>query len=678
MLPPPESLDAGFRLGLLICFLFGAVCSLPSVWKTFFKEDKNGLPLGGAYLKAGEYGETELNTTWSVFKEPLNSWTSLAYSVFGIAICYVGYVDYYAPPADASNRMTADAGFSMMIGSFCFYLGISSFLFHASHTEIWRKADAGMTSGICIPLAVFAIWDRVRLPGIHSYIMMSLCSFLLFTLTHGYVPYGSSDYLLPGMILVLWTLELVPRFGGVLHDDQYLYWLRCLFAVLGGALLRAIDIKRKDPKVKNILLGVFFTLLALFGFLVGFVDDVTLCALVAGIVTVVNPARGHIFWHIASAYALYIWWYMLRIRPGDPDTPYHSDNVLVNLLLFIALKNGFRRLVMNIPSNYMSPDYQDRVRLMAEHAVFAVWGYYTVVEQPTVFHSWMFNPILCWFKPVFPSSAFMVYYTAKVAAHVEDVLYLWCTGSTFTKHAPLVNGPPGGSATSPTHTLTASLGISGLLPSPALRTPSDSEEDPMRSKSTVPAMSSRAERAEGEHMRSFHHNIAAMMAVVSLFAGKYRVLCLIDVYTCGSLVLPILNLLICKTCILTVPVVHFQLRLRQDRVAGGAVPRHVRRTPRLLQARRAAGLAQSAGAGAAGDHRHVPLLARMVLLHADLDDHLLRVQEHDRRRALHTRRLHVVRRARTRAVPALSAGAAGPERCVDCAYGACAVPSAHG
>ena len=92
---------------------------------------------------------------------------------------------------------------------------------------------------------------------------------------------------------------------------------------------------------------------------------------------------------------------------------------LINLLLFIALKNGFRRLVMNIPSNYMSPDYQDRVRLMAEHAVFAVWGYYTVVEQPTVFHSWMFNPILCWFKPVFPSSAFMVYYTAKVAAHAH-------------------------------------------------------------------------------------------------------------------------------------------------------------------------------------------------------------------------------------------------------------------
>ena len=531
MLAPPESLNAGFRLGLILCFVFGCVCSIPSVWEYFFKKDKDGLPMGGAYLKAGEYGETELNTSWSVFKEPLNSWTSLAYSVFGVAICYVGYVDYYALPAYAENRMTLDAGFSMMIGSFCFYLGISSFLFHASHTEIWRKADAGMTSGICIPLAVFAIWDRVRLPGIDSYVMMSMCSFLLFTLTHGFVPYGSSDILLPGMILILWTLELLPRFGGAIHDDQYIYWLRCLFAVLGGALLRAIDIKRKAPRAKNGLLGVFFVLLALFGFLVGFTDDVTLCALLAGVVTVLNPARGHVFWHIASAYALYIWWYMLRIRPGDPETPYHGDNVLINLLLFIALKNGFRRLVMNIPPAYMSTDYQDRVRLVVEHLVFAVWGYYTVVVQPTVFHSWLYQPILCWFKPVYPSSAFMVYYTAKVASHTEDVLYLWFTGSTFTKPAAQVNPTAASTIDAAANVISASMGL--LVPGPAVRNVSeDSDVDPMRSKSTLSTMSNRSERAEGEHLRAFHHNIAAMMAVVSLFAG----MCMIavrDIFVCA-------------------------------------------------------------------------------------------------------------------------------------------------
>lgn len=47
----------------------------------------------------------------------------------------------------------------------------------------------------------------------------------------------------------------------------------------------------------------------------------------------------------------------------------------------------------------------------------------------------------------------------------------------------------------------------------------DSDTDPMRAKSALSSMSSRSERAEGENMRAFHHNIAAMMAVVSLFAG---------------------------------------------------------------------------------------------------------------------------------------------------------------
>ena len=35
------------------------------------------------YLKAGEYGETEIDNDWSVFREPLNAWSSLFFSFFG-------------------------------------------------------------------------------------------------------------------------------------------------------------------------------------------------------------------------------------------------------------------------------------------------------------------------------------------------------------------------------------------------------------------------------------------------------------------------------------------------------------------------------------------------------------------------------------------------------------------
>ena len=53
---------------------------------------------------------------------------------------------------------------------------MSSFLFHATHTEQWRKKDAGMTSGVMVFPIVWAICDRimpVSLGG--NYMVMILC-----------------------------------------------------------------------------------------------------------------------------------------------------------------------------------------------------------------------------------------------------------------------------------------------------------------------------------------------------------------------------------------------------------------------------------------------------------------------------------------------------------------------
>jgi hypothetical protein len=512
MLPPPASLYGAYTLGLMFCLGIGGTFSVPAVWAYFFKNDKDGVPVGGAYLKAGEYGETEIQSGWSVFKEPLNAWTSLAYTLYGFVICYVAYEDFSNGSIGAENNITSEPMFSLLIGATCMYLGISSFLFHASHTETWRKADAGMTSGICIPLVIFAIWDRTRLHGVGNLAMVAIGVFLLFSLTHGYVPYGSSDILLPAMIIVVWSLELVPRYGGPMHDEEYVYWIRCLFAVVGGALLRAIDVKRKVFSTKTLLIAAYFLFVAIFGVLVGFTDDSTICAIVAGALVAIYPARGHVFWHIASAYALYIWWYALRMRPGNPATAYHSDSIFVNFLLFVAVKNGFRRLIMNLPSSILPTHYQDRARLFAEHLLFSIWGVVTVVEIPGPFHSWFFQPILCWYKPGFPNRAFLVYYTAKVATHAEDALFLWITGKTYTQRGGYPSTQALNGALLPFHT--------GQVTSTTPHKGSNDEADPHREAATLSAMSSRSERADGERMRGFHHNIAALMAVVSLFAGE--------------------------------------------------------------------------------------------------------------------------------------------------------------
>ena len=71
---------------------------------------------------------------------------------------------------------------------------------------------------------------------------------------------------------------------------------------------------------------------------------------------------GHIFWHFGSGYALYIWWEMFRLRPGDPPSEgtEHMDNFIVTILLFIFVKNGVRRTFMSL-NVFPSDAYKERI-----------------------------------------------------------------------------------------------------------------------------------------------------------------------------------------------------------------------------------------------------------------------------------------------------------------------------
>jgi hypothetical protein len=269
-----------------------------------------------------------------------------------------------------------------------------------------------------IHMGIFAVWDRIRLPGIHSTLILSFCSFLLFSLTYGYIPLSglnfeflcpmsyvlcrmyvvcmsyvcrmlyvitpnitptpppllsALDMLFPLSVGIVVFSELSGRYGGVLDVEQYMYFSQCLLCASGGALLRAVDLHRNNTKTKHILLICYALALCSYCLLASFTDDIALCGMVLGAAVLSNPARGHAAWHIASAYTVYLWWYMLRTRPGNPKTPYGVDRVVVFLLLFVALKNAFRRIVMKLPSKLLAPEYHDRVRLTLEHTVFTLW-----------------------------------------------------------------------------------------------------------------------------------------------------------------------------------------------------------------------------------------------------------------------------------------------------------------
>lgn len=131
-----SNVSSHFIIGWVLCASFAVYFSFPFIWIKYFGSETD------TYLKAGEYGESEMKVSWSLWKEPLNSITSLAYSLFGFAILSIGIQDLSGSGLPA-NTTSQTPGFSILYGISCIYLGVASFLFHASHSEMWRKADAG-------------------------------------------------------------------------------------------------------------------------------------------------------------------------------------------------------------------------------------------------------------------------------------------------------------------------------------------------------------------------------------------------------------------------------------------------------------------------------------------------------------------------------------------------------
>jgi hypothetical protein len=113
----------------LICALFGLLLSIPTFYNWFFTGKL------AEYLKAGEYGEAEIIHKWSLFKEPLNSFSSLFYSLFGIFILLTGIIDYTllwnGSELNPTNKSAINPAFTVIFGLSSTYLGnLISFLFH--------------------------------------------------------------------------------------------------------------------------------------------------------------------------------------------------------------------------------------------------------------------------------------------------------------------------------------------------------------------------------------------------------------------------------------------------------------------------------------------------------------------------------------------------------------------
>jgi hypothetical protein len=441
---------------LLVCGLFAAL----------ERASNKGRPASRAqpYQRAGEYGEYEADGAASspgALKEPINAVTSLAFSVGGLYILFATCME--SGDGGGPNLVTDEPLFSLHYGVSLAYLGGASYLFHGTHSEAWRKADAGMTSGVLAAPLALGIYDRARLPTLSATGMAASAVLLQFSLTHGVLPYGSSDVILPLLVAVCWSLEFLPVWGGPVVVAEYELLGRCAFAAVGGMLMRLVDVKRSNDSTRRRALGLY---VAAWGLLFTFLRGATLFALpldaaalfvwlslLALALVARSPKLGHCAWHCFAAYSLFVWWELHRRRPGNLDESSLAINsdapvataatFAVQLAYLAALKNAVRRLLAAAPTAFSSltplnvpalPALPARVLALAEHVFFALLfrGVMAAQHQQSggdVVGSWLVTPILCWGNAggiLSEGALFQFYYAAKVATHVEDLAsMLW-------------------------------------------------------------------------------------------------------------------------------------------------------------------------------------------------------------------------------------------------------------
>lgn len=189
-----------------------------------------------------------------------------------------------------------------------------------------------------------------------------------------------------------------------------------------------------------------------YGYVVGYGELHTWMALLTVLAVRLYPRHGHISWHMWSAYSLYAWWLVFRLRPGDhprnngykPGVLLASHGMEVSLLsiaFFVIVKNSFRRIFMSMSEHFQSQEglpgaftglvgtstdchkMFSRLFLLLEHLLFTYWGFQILVMDP---NSWYYHMTAAWLRPEYVSESFFLYYIVKGKWSICPLVLLLC------------------------------------------------------------------------------------------------------------------------------------------------------------------------------------------------------------------------------------------------------------
>lgn len=144
---------ATIAISILFNYLFTYISY--EVWDIF------PLSKAGIDCEFCEYRGMNLN-----IRQPSNSWSNMSFVFFGIMFLVYAIEDYYDKNKTKINYITKYASFSLIVGISMIFLGLSSFLFHASLIQFASRLDI---TGVVVSCIIIFSYSILRFASLENF-----------------------------------------------------------------------------------------------------------------------------------------------------------------------------------------------------------------------------------------------------------------------------------------------------------------------------------------------------------------------------------------------------------------------------------------------------------------------------------------------------------------------------
>lgn len=199
----------------------------------------------GKLGNGGLYAEyCELNQFEKFLRQPMNSYSNLAFLFFGMLIIQYGFSDYKSKIN--GNALQAFPLYSILQGAYFCYLFVGSSFYHASLTWIGQRVDMNATYGLTLGLLAYVSYRNLspyckNLKKLQIYVIVLLLTLTaIFSYLHLMI---SSSYLLPFLFLII-CIQIIYLLQKNKNRFQNRYVLLSFISIVFALIIRTLDVEK--------------------------------------------------------------------------------------------------------------------------------------------------------------------------------------------------------------------------------------------------------------------------------------------------------------------------------------------------------------------------------------------------------------------------------------------------